>query len=141
MIRTAAIVQSRSSVVGGLRFLVYFRCVGDLRVECVDCRWYAAISFTVVRAVSCSARRSLPPGSCFDMLRSLGRMFRVPFVLALLGRKAALLKSARVRRSAEGRQTAPVSPCGRCYRRAKERDDAAIDASIEVDRVDPEWCR
>ena len=82
----------QSSVVGGLRFLVYFRCVGDLRVECVDLplvrcdlvcgHGFALRDFLFQRGVV--FRRGHRVLICFDLW---AECFEFLFVLALLGRK------------------------------------------------------
>ena len=82
----------QSSVVGGLRFLVYFRCVGDLRVECVDLplvrcdlvcgHGFALRDLLFQRGVV--FRRGHRVLICFDLW---AECFEFLFVLALLGRK------------------------------------------------------
>ena len=82
----------QSSVVGGLRFLVYFRCVGDLRVECVDLplvgsdlvcgHRFALHDFLFQRCVVFRRRHRVL--ICFDLR---GERVEFLFVLALFGRQ------------------------------------------------------
>ena len=78
---------------GGLRFFVYFRCVGDLRVECVDLplvgndlvcgHRFALHDFLFQRCVVFRRRHRVL--ICFDLR---GERVEFLFVLALFGRQS-----------------------------------------------------
>ena len=135
----------QSSVVGGLRFLVYFRCVGDLRVECVDLplvgsdlvcgHRFALHDFLFQRCVVFRRRHRVL--ICFDLR---GERVEFLFVLALLAASRAL-KSARgspfisASRSANRACISVRSMLSPTRAKRAARRPFPIDASIEIHRV------